>query len=239
MTPQVFIGWDPREHLAWQVCAASLQRHAREPLPVTPIHRGALEAAGHYRRPHELRQGIDWDVISEQPCSTAFSIARFGVPLLAPRAGWALFCDVDFLWRADVWNLFALADPRYAVMCIQHAHRPGEAVKMDGQVQRSYARKNWSSCMLWNLGHAAHTRFLDNLLNTEHRDALHAFCWLEDHEIGALPECWNWLDGHSDPAIDPAAVHYTRGTPDMPGYEHTRYASEWNQYAQAFLRRAA
>jgi hypothetical protein len=236
---QVFIGYDPREHLAWQVCAASLQHHARRPLPVTPIYRQALEAAGYYRRPHEMRQGVLWDVVSNQPCSTEFSIARFGLPLLAGRSGWAMFCDVDFLWRDDVWDLFDLADSRYALMCVQHDYRPVETTKMDGQVQRVYARKNWSSLMLWNLQHAANARFLPQLLNTKHRDDLHRFCWLEDGEIGALPERWNWLDGHSDAAIDPAAVHFTRGTPDMAGYEHTRYAKEWNRYAQALVKRAA
>lgn len=236
MNFRVYIGYDPREHLGWQICAASLQAHARHPVEVAPIWRQPLEEAGIYKRPMQLRQGRLWDTISGAPCSTEFSIARFGVPLIAPRTGWALFCDVDFLWRADVWKLFDMADPQYAVMVVKHAHAPADAEKMDGQVQRSYARKNWSSLTLWNLAHAGNTRFQYELLNTRHRDDLHQFCWLHDHEIGALPECWNWLDGHSDPAMEPAAVHFTRGTPDMAGYEHTRYAPEWNRYAQTFLK---
>ena len=27
--------------------------------------------------------------------------------------------------------------------------------------------------------------------------------------------------------LNPKAVHFTRGTPDMPGYENVPYADEW------------
>ena len=54
---------------------------------------------------------------------------------------------------------------------------------------------------------------------------------LEDDEIGGLPEAWNWLEGHSDPSIQPKLVHFTRGTPDFPGYADAAYADEWHAYA--------
>jgi hypothetical protein len=34
--------------------------------------------------------------------------------------GWALFVDGDVLLRADVADVFALADARYAVQVVQH-----------------------------------------------------------------------------------------------------------------------
>jgi hypothetical protein len=47
-------------------------------------------------------------------------------------------------------------------------------------------------------------------------------------EIGALPECWNWLEGISSrQEISPSAVHFTRGIPSMPGYERVAFADEW------------
>lgn len=236
---RVFIGYDARERLAWQVCAASLLAHASSPVAVEPIGRTALAAAGHYTREQADRNGIAWDVVSDAPCSTDFSIARFWVPVLGGRTGWALFCDGDFMFRGDVRELFALADSRYAVMVVPHQHAPTEATKMDGQPQTVYARKNWSSLVMWNLAHAGATRLNHYKLNTLPGRDLHRFCWLRDDEIGYLPEAWNWLDGHSDASIDPAAVHFTRGTPDMPGWEFTRYAGEWCRYAQAFVRKAA
>lgn len=235
---RVFIGYDPRERLAWQVCAASLQATARQPVSIEPISRDQLAQAGHYTRQQHDQDGVQWDAISGQPCSTDFSIARFWIPVLAPRAGWVLFCDCDFLWRRDVGELFALADSRYAVMVVKHQHAPSETLKMDGQVQRVYPRKNWSSLALWNMSHAGNQRLNHYKLNTLPRDSLHGFCWLRDEEIGEIPETWNWLDGHSNPEIDPAVVHLTRGTPDMPGWEYTRYAGEWCQYAQAFRKAA-
>jgi hypothetical protein len=239
MLQRVYIGYDARERLAWQVCAASLQDCAADPVAVEPIGRPALEKAGLYQRPTSIRDGRLWDDISGAPCSTDFSIARFWAAALAGRTGWALFCDGDFLWRRDVGQLFALADHRYAVMVVPHQHAPTEPMKMDGQIQTVYERKNWSSLVLWNLAHAGAQRLNHFTLNTRPGRDLHRFCWLRDEEIGFLPETWNWLDGHSDPALDPAAVHFTRGTPDMPGWEFTRYSREWCGYAQAFSRKAA
>ncbi|MFG0316881.1 MAG: glycosyltransferase, partial [Planctomycetota bacterium JB042] len=129
--------------------------------------------------------------------------------------------------RADVAELFSLVNDRYALMCVQHDHRPEENVKMDGQVQTRYRRKNWSSLMLWNCDHPGNERLTPELVNGLPGRDLHRFCWLEDREIGALPGAWNWLEGISDPAVDPKAVHFTRGGPWHEGFEDVRYADEW------------
>lgn len=236
---RVFIGWDSQERLAWQVCAASLQARANLPVPVEAIGRPDLEKVGIYTRPHSYRGEVQWDDVSDAPCSTDFSIARFWVPSIAGRAGWALYCDCDFLWRRDVRELLELADPRYAVMLVRHDHVPNEKSKMDGKPQTNYPRKNWSSLCLWNLAHAGSQRLTPHMLNALPGRELHAFCWLKDHEIGEIPGTWNWLDGSSDTGIDPAAVHFTRGTPDMKHWANTLYATEWWSYAQAFTTRKA
>ena len=239
MDAQVYIGFDSRERLAWQVCAASMQARASAPVSISQIGRIDLERRGLYTRRQHDEAGVQWDDVSAAPVSTDFALARFWVPQLAGRSGWALYCDCDFLWRGDVRALFALAEPRYAVQVVKHDHAPTESVKMERQVQTSYPRKNWSSLMLFNLSHAGAQRLQPGDLNGLPGRDLHAFCWLKGEEIGELPIEWNWLDGYSDPAIDAAAAHLTRGTPDMPGWEWTRYAREWNQYAQAFMTRAA
>ncbi len=236
---RVYIGYDARERLAWQVCAASLQAHASSPVALEAIGRQDLMRRALYVRKQSEVAGVQWDDVSGAPVSSDFALARFWVPAIAGAAGWALFCDCDFLWRADVAELFAAADPRYAVMVVKHEHVPAETGKMDGQVQTQYPRKNWSSLCLWNLSHAGTRRLSDWQLNNLAGRDLHAFSWLKDSEIGELPERWNWLDGWSDPAIEPAAVHLTRGTPDMRGWEKTRYAEEWNAFAAPFARRAA
>lgn len=233
MSLQVFIGWDAREKTAWHVCAASMQARSSYPVNVQPISRPQLEAADLYWRTTRRLNGRLLDEPSGEYCSTDFSLARFWVPYIAGRTGWALFCDCDFLWRADVWDLFALADPRYAVMVVPNRHEATPGEKMDGQHQSGYWRKNWSSLMLWNLAHTGARRLGLFDLNTKHKHALHAFDWLADNEIGFLPQGWNWLEGVSEADADPKAVHFTRGTPDMAGYEHSQFAGEWRRYADS------
>ncbi len=231
--PRVFIGWDPRESTAWNVAQFTLCSKARRRPDVRRVAMSELRVRGLYRRPTRDLDGGYWDAISQAAMSTGHAIARFLVPALCQYDGWALFCDGDVLFRADVADLFALADPRYAVQVVQHDFRPVAAIKMDGQAQSLYARKNWSSVMLFNCGHPANQALTVDLVNTVPGRDLHRFCWLSDDLIGALPERWNWLAGHSSPAIDPALVHFTSGVPDMPGYEHQSYADEWYAAAKA------
>lgn len=228
---KVFIGYDPREQAAYRVAERSIRRHARVAVDVQPLVLEHLRWKGVYNRPTELREGRLWDGISAAPMATEFALTRFLVPHLAGYRGWALFCDVDFLWRDDVGELLAHADERKALMCVPHDYMPGEAVKMDGQVQTGYVRKNWSSLMLVNCGHLAHAGQLDRV-NRWPGLWLHQFRWLRDEDLGVLPTHWNWLEGISNPAINPCAVHYTRGTPDMKGYEDAAYADEWRATLQ-------
>ena len=123
---KVFVGYDRREVAAYQVCVASLIGRASIRLDIAPLLEPDLRARGLYRRPQEERGGQLWDAISAAPMSTEFALTRFLVPHLAGYGGWALFCDCDFLWRADVAELLALADPRYAVLCVKHDHQPAE-----------------------------------------------------------------------------------------------------------------
>ena len=224
MDREIFIGFDPRERRAYDACVRSILTHAKEPIAIRPISRQTLGAR--YDRPTETRDGKLWDVISAAPMSTEFSLARFWVPTVS-FARVALFVDCDFLFRADPAELVDLFDQRYAVQVVQHDHQPAEAVKMDRQQQTRYARKNWSSCALWNLRHAAAKRCSMPDLTSRQGLWLHGFGWLKDQEIGHVPETWNWLDGYSDPLIEPKAVHFTRGTPDMIRDCHSVYAADW------------
>jgi lipopolysaccharide biosynthesis glycosyltransferase len=235
MSHSLFIGYDPREDLAYKVCAHSVKARASVPLTVQPIKLDEMRAKGLYTRPTEQRGHQLWDVLSDAPMSTEFAISRFLVPHLS-KTQWAVFCDCDFLWLDDIAKLFALADERYAVMCVQHNHAPPEKEKMNGQAQVHYARKNWSSLMLWNCKHPANAALTPKVLNTVPGRDLHRFFWLKDDEIGALPWGWNWLEGHSDPNVKPHAVHYTRGGPWFDHMKNCAYAAEWLQEARAVSR---
>lgn len=215
--PRVFVGWDPTEDLAYQVCHYSLQRRAARSVRVIPLRQDELRGLGLYDRERDPL------------ASTEFTYTRFLVPTLAGYRGWALFCDCDFLWTADVADLFALADDRYAVMCVHHDHRPPEARKMEGAIQTVYPRKNWSSLVLYNCAHPANRGLTADVANTATGAYLHRFQWLDDALIGALPETWNWLEGWSAPPAEghPKAIHYTRGGPWFASCRQVEYGSLW------------
>lgn len=226
---KVFIGWDSREQTAFEVAERSLKRHSPSAL-VTPLRLDRLAACGLLRRPMD-RRGQMYDFPSNAPCSTEFAISRFLVPMLA-QTGWALFVDADVVFLADVAQLFALADPSKAVMVVRHdAH--GGGIKMDGQIQTVYPRKNESSVMLWNCDHPANARLSLADVNERRGFDLHQFYWLADSEIGYLPGAWNWLVDVEPKPAEPKLAHYTLGTPDMVGdSEHSHY---WREALQCPL----
>lgn len=213
----VYVGWDSREDIAYQVCRHSLLKRASIPVTVEPIRQQDLREQGLYTR--------DLDPLA----STEFTYTRFFVPHLQNHQGWALFCDCDFLWLADIKGLVDLIDDRYAIMCVHHDHRPREETKMDNQLQTQYPRKNWSSMVLYNCGHPANLALTAAVANTETGAYLHRFQWLEDDLIGAVPETWNWLEGwcQKPETGHPNVVHMTRGGPWFDEWREVDYADLW------------
>lgn len=173
---------------------------------------------------------VMWDLISDAPQSTEHANSRFLLPYIA-RSGWALFCDGDMLFRSNVGRMFDNLDPKYAAYCVKHSYAPPEGVKMDGQQQTKYARKNWSSFLVFNCDHPSNAclRNSTNMANTLPGRDLHRLCWLKDGEIGELDPAWNHLVGHSPKSENPSVVHFTEGCPDMAGYEQCEYADEWRR----------
>lgn len=224
----VFIGYDSREQAAYEVAKASLLRSASAPVDVYPLEAGDLYRRHLLWRPVEKVTGVMWDHLSDAAQSTEFATSRFLVPFIQ-RTGWALFVDSDVVFLADVAELFALADPKYAVMCVKHLPLACEPTKMDAQPQQPYYRKNWSSVMLVNCDHPAHLRLSLPMVNYWPGALLHRFAWLRDEEIGALPPEWNWLVSVQPKPETPKLAHFTLGTPDMVG--DCEHAEIWRNYA--------
>lgn len=231
MTVRVYVGWDQRDFLAYQVCRKSLLKHASIPVEIIPLKDWELRQKGIYWRPYNVdERGQMWDCRDGKPFSTNFSFTRFCVPALEEYGDeWVGFCDADMLWKADIAELLKLRDESKAVMCVQHDYRPRERSKMDGVIQTIYQRKNWSSLMLMK---PSRCRGLTKYaVNNQTGAWLHQMCWVPEEDIGSLPEEWNWLEGWSDPDLDPKVIHYTRGTPDMvPDVTHA--APWWDVAAQ-------
>ncbi|XP_038974559.1 protein CDI-like [Phoenix dactylifera] len=218
---RIFIGYDPREDAAFEVCRHSLLKRSSVPLEIHPIKQSELRAAGLFWRERGPTE------------STEFSFTRFLTPHLAGFQGWAMFVDCDFLYLADIKELIALIDDRYAIMCVHHEYAPKETTKMDGAVQTVYPRKNWSSMVLYNCGHPKNRAALTpEAVSTQTGAFLHRFTWLDDAEIGEIPFVWNFLVGHNnvdpnDPTTFPKAIHYTTGGPWFERYKDCEFAELW------------
>lgn len=223
---KVYIGFDPREQDAYDVAEFSLRRRTSVPIEVTALRAERLAANGLLYRPTDRRGEKIYDITSNAPASTEFAISRFLVPHLA-QSGWALFVDADMLFLDDVGALLQLADPKFAVQVVKHDHRPTVDVKMDNQVQTRYARKNWSSVVLWNCDHPANLRLSLRDVNERRGLELHQFYWLHDAEIGELPGGWNWLVGEQEKPDEVHIAHFTNGVPTMRGHENDPHAELW------------
>lgn len=211
---RVYIGFDSREQDAFEVAEDSCRRTASAPVSITPIKIEANRRWGLIDRPWRVCRNSIWDVVSEAPQSTEFAVTRFLTPLLA-QSGWAMFADSDTVFLRDVYEMAALADPSFALQCVKHGELPSSAPKMDGQPQTVYARKNWSSVMLFNCDHPAHLALTLETLRVRPGRDLHRFFWLQDEEIGDLPPEWNWLVDVVPAPANPGIAHFTLGVPSM------------------------
>jgi lipopolysaccharide biosynthesis glycosyltransferase len=215
---KVFVGYDPREDIAYQVCKHSIIARSKD-AEVYPLKQKELRDAGWYTRP------------TDKLASTEFTFTRFLVPELANFKGWAVFMDCDMILTTDIKELFDQADDKYAVMCVQHDYTPKEGMKMDGQKQTIYPRKNWSSVVLFNCAHPSNARLTQDMVNdTELNGAyFHRFSWLKDEEVGELDHTWNYLVGVYDDIDTPKLIHYTEGGPWFENYRDCEFNELWKQ----------
>jgi lipopolysaccharide biosynthesis glycosyltransferase len=219
---RVFIGYDPREAVAFNVLSHSIQSRASVPVAITPL---ALAQLGGlmWRERHELQ-------------STDFSFSRFLVPHLCGFEGWAVFMDCDMLVLDDIAKLWELRDDRFAVQVVQHDHRPEESTKFLDQPQTTYEKKNWSSVMLLNCARC--TALTPEYVNTASGLDLHRFHWLEDDRlIGELPHPWNHLVDYDPPLSgeEISNLHFTNGGPWLDEYATCGYADLWREERERML----
>lgn len=220
---KVYVGWDSREDIAWQVARFSMRRHTGESVSIHPLKQPALRELGLYTR-------------DADKATTEFSLTRFLTPYLAAHDGWSIFMDCDFLVSRDITEIFHLLDDSKALYCVQHDYTPANAIKMDGQQQTSYPRKNWSSFMAFNGAHPSVKALTPEVVNTQSPAFLHRLSWLEDADIGALPLEYNFLEGeYKKPDTQPMCVHYTNGGPWFDDWQNVDFGQEWRDERDRYL----
>jgi hypothetical protein len=209
---RVFIGYDPSQHVSFEVLKYSIEKHASEPVDVRAIDATKIPEFSRAQDPLQ---------------STPFTYTRFLVPWLCDYQGTALFMDSDMLALGDVSELFHLDMEGLALRVRQHEYNPTATTKMGGKVQTTYPRKNWSSLMLMNnpLLHA----WTMEAVSTQSGAWLHRFEPIPDEQVGDLSEEWNVLDHMTGPT---KLLHYTSGGPWLPGCEDADHADLWHSYRE-------
>ena len=209
----IFIGYDPREAVAYHVCTNSIIRQSSQPVSITPL---ALNVLKDYKETHT-------------DGSNHFIYSRFLVPHLMNYQGWAIFMDGDMLLRDDINKLWELRDESKAVQVVKHEYKTRLTEKYLGAKNEDYPRKNWSSVILWNCSHPANAVVTPEFVQSATGAQVHRFTWLDDSLIGELPIVWNWLPDEFGANSDAKLLHYTLGTPSFHEFATTPMGDEWHK----------
>lgn len=209
----IFVGYDPREAIAYHTCVNSIIRHASKPVAIIPL---ALNLFEDYTETHT-------------DGSNQFIYSRFLVPHLMEYVGHAIFMDGDMIVRGDIAELWDMRSHHYDVQVVKHDYKTRMAEKYLGSKNEDYPRKNWSSVILWNCRNPANSRLTPEFIQKSTGAELHRFTWIKDERIGELPKEWNWLPDEYGPNPDAKLLHYTLGTPCFHEFARTEMADEWHQ----------
>jgi lipopolysaccharide biosynthesis glycosyltransferase len=211
MIYRVYIGWNPKEPEAAEVCRHSLLKHSTLPIQVHFLKRDDLKKSEIYRR--DPAREID---------DREYPYLRYFVPHLANFTGWAVYCDPGVVWNADVRELFQHLDPSAAVHIAKH----------DPKLTESENQYN-SGVILWNCGHDSNRQLTPEVCSNQSPTFLHTFEWIQSTAIFPLALEWNWLANHYDTPKEgePKAIHFANGGPWRSDCRHVKYG--W-YYARAF-----
>ena len=135
---------------------------------------------------------------------TDFTYTRYLPPWLMNYEGTALFLDADMVVNSDIAELFALANPAYAV-----------------QIVKSEQRFEWPSLMLFNCEQCR--TLTPEFIEFDQPEALQ---W---GAVGELPKTWNHCIGYDAPDAEAKIMHYTMGIPAFKETQHLEGADLWKK----------
>lgn len=210
----LFVGFDPREAVAYHVFCNSIIQNTSVPVQITPL---VLSQLQEFNERHDDR-------------SNDFVYSRFLTPYLSDFKGWTIFADGDMICQGDLKELIDMADPSKAVMVVKHDYQTKATQKYLGNINENYPRKNWSSVILWNCDHPKHKILTPDFVSKQTGKFLHRFSWLDDQDIGELPLEWNWLASEYRVNREAKLIHFTLGTPCFKDYKNSDMADIWYHY---------
>jgi len=182
---QIFVGTDSRQPVAFTALATSIMWRSSFPVSITPLILDQLPIR---------RRGL-----------TEFTYSRFLVPWLMNYQGVGLFLDADMIVKADIGELFELADDSSV------------------QVVKNKRKFEWPSLMLFN---CQECKTLTPEYVDDEKNSLFDFKWAKS--VGGLPSEWNHCIGY-DKHQFAKLLHFTAG---IPIYDETRdlgYKQDWDE----------
>jgi lipopolysaccharide biosynthesis glycosyltransferase len=209
----VFVGYDPREAIAYHVCCNSIIRNASAPVAIVPV---ALNLFSEYQETHT-------------DGSNHFIYTRFLVPWLMGWKGRAIFIDGDMIVRGDIIELYNSLGLDKDVAVVKHDYQTKQTEKYMGAKNENYPRKNWSSVIVWNCASFPNRKLTPEFVMASTGAFLHRFTWLDDARIQELPPEWNWLPDEYGSNPNAKLLHYTLGTPCFHEYADTPQNEEWHR----------
>jgi len=209
----IFIGYDPREAIAYHTCVNSIIRQSSVPVAIVPL---ALNNFKDYTETHT-------------DGSNQFIYSRFLVPYLMGYSGHAIFMDGDMILRGDIAELWAMRDLGKDVQVVKHDYKTKMKEKYLGAKNEDYPCKNWSSVMIFNCNNYPTKKLTPEYIQKSTGAHLHRFMWTSEDRVGALPPEWNWLPDEYGANPDAKLLHYTLGTPCFHEFATTTMADEWHR----------
>ena len=231
MNYNIYIGYDPNEgnDLAWKVCKRSILQHTKyhDKINIIKLDKIELEEKGLYKRKDTgIHKG-----------SNNFTYTKFFIPYLNDYNGYSLFCDSDFIWETDIYELinnFEIDNEnnnnKFSIGCVKHKCYTNEKTlnktKMDGKYQSWYPRKNWTSLIIFNCSHYKCKKLTLDTLNDANPSWLQRLYWIneikknendeeefDDILIKSISYKNNFLYGYYSDLNNINAIHLTEGGP--------------------------
>ena len=216
---KVFIGYDPRQPVSYNVLQHSIVIRTEYPVSITPLVLETLPIT---------RKGL-----------TPFTWSRFLVPYLCDFEGLAIFMDADILVQADIKELFDIVS----------SLRDGSGHIPAVSVAKNKARFEWASVMVFNCAHPDNKALTPNFIQTTEKglhgiawtDSIggipdewnHLVGYDELRQVRMQRSVGNGHEAAQSTELSPGKshaklIHFTQGVPAWPITADCEYSEQWD-----------
>ena len=198
---KIFIGYDPRQAISYNVCQHSILIRVTKPVAIIPLVIEALPIK---------RQGL-----------TPFTWSRFLVPYLSDFKGISIFLDADIILQSDINELIELINNIYA-----DKEMPAVSVVKSSQ-KFEWASVIVFNCshkdnLILTPNYIDNTK--ENLHQISWTENIGEIPGLWNHLVGYDKE-WNFELYKSDVKL----IHYTQGVPAWLETSDCEFSEEWKK----------